>query len=246
MAFPIKFLQRFLTRCSGGPTADVTAASTLRDHILANMAELNGGGPSRSRLLQSMQECVEHAELLMRNLERAANLISSFKQVAIDRSENVRRQFDLTVTIAEILRTLTPLYKHTPYRLRAELAPDIRLDSYPGALGQILTHLVSNSVLHGFEGRDHGQMLLATRLAGDHEVEMTFSDDGQGMPEAVLKKIFDPFFTTKLGRGSSGLGMHIVYNLITTLLGGKVSIVSEPGGRTMLAMVIPLSAPKSD
>lgn len=221
----------------------VMFASTLRDHVVNNLNDIRDGQVRRSDLMRSLEASAHGAELLLRSLDRAANLVSSFKQVAIDQSSNHRRSFALSQTLEEVLATISPMYKKLPYKLERHLDADVDMDSYPGAIGQVLTNLVSNSILHGFEGRSQGTMRLSTRTVGADLVELLFNDDGCGIPEKNQERVFDPFFTTKLGHGSSGLGMHLVYNLVTNLLGGKISIVSSVSSGTLVSILLPLRAP---
>ena len=116
------------------------------------------------------------------------------------------------------------------------------MDSYPGPLGQVVTNFVNNALLHAFEGRLAGTVIIRASPTNEEEVRMTVSDDGNGIPEADQRRIFDPFFTTKLGRGGSGLGLNIVYNIVTTVLGGKVSVDSRGAGTTF-TLRMPVSAP---
>ncbi|QDL55069.1 ATP-binding protein [Rhodoferax aquaticus] len=205
----------------------VTIASTMQDHTQTLVNEIHAPRPRKSLIESSLLACNEGAEVLVRTLMRAAELVRSFKQVAVDQSSDKRRAFDLSTMLKELLTTLVPLYNKTPYTLTTDLAPDIAMESYPGALGQVLTNLISNSLSHGFEGRAQGTMHLRTRTLNEGWVELVFSDDGVGIPEQHRDKVFDPFFTTKLGRGGSGLGMHIVYNLVTNVLGGHIELLKN-------------------
>lgn len=218
-------------------------ASTLQDNAGGALGELCGERPRRSVTLRLLEEGREMAALLVRTLQRAAELVSSFKQVAVDQSSDQRRRFNLAQTLQEILATLKPMYQHTPFTLRAELSGAIEMDNYPGALSQIITNLVSNALAHGFDGRDRGEMQLRAGARDDGQVEIRFRDDGNGIDAASLQRVFDPFYTTKLGQGGSGLGMHIVYNLVTGLLGGTITLHSEPGAGTELLIVLPRVAP---
>ena len=120
---------------------------------------------------------------------------------------------------------------------------DIIMDSFPGPYGQALTNLIFNAVTHGFTNRPGGHMLIAAHRLGKDHVEITFSDDGIGIPEAIQRHVFDPFFTTRRAEGSTGLGLYIVHNLVTQQLGGTVTLASTPGRGTNIQMTLPLIAP---
>lgn len=221
----------------------VTVASTLQEHAETMVNELATAQPRRSILKQLTQETSHGADILMRSLNRAAQLILSFKQVAVDQSSDHRRQFDLSNALVEILLTLEPVYAKTPYRLHTELEQGIQMESYPGALAQILTNSITNAITHGFENKESGNMHLRTRITDAGQVEILFSDDGIGIPSQHIARVFDPFFTTKLGKGGSGLGMHIVFNLVTEVLGGKIELRSTAPSGTTLIMLFPQIAP---
>lgn len=222
----------------------VTVASTLHDKTYEFLDLVKQNQLRRSSLTEYAQSASTGMELLMRNLHTARELLRSFKQVAVDQASNQRRQFDLRVFLQELTVTVSPLYKATPYTLELDLAAGLQMDSYPGPLGQILTNLIGNAILHGFEHRTHGQMNLRTSAAGTEHVVLEFEDDGIGMSESVQKRVFDPFFTTKLGRGGSGLGMHIVYNLVCGVLGGTISLNSVAGQGTRFTLRLPRVAPE--
>ncbi|HEY0845241.1 MAG TPA: ATP-binding protein [Noviherbaspirillum sp.] len=223
----------------------VTVASTLMEQTEAMLIDEREGRLRRSIFDRYLENAATGTELLLRTLQRASELVSSFKQVAVDQSSDQRRRFDLQHVLQEVAVTLAPTYKKTPYKLVLDLAPDIELDSFPGPLGQVITNFITNSLTHGFEERDTGTMRLATRKLDGEQAEIVFSDDGIGIPDENQKRVFDPFFTTKLGQGGSGLGMNIVYNLVTNVLGGKITLRSAPGKGTTLVVVLPLHAPEA-
>lgn len=148
------------------------------------------------------------ADILLRNLRRASELVVSFKQVAVDQTSAQRREFALAEVVAEILLTLQPTIRKTPYDIVNDIPADIVCDSYPGALGQVVANLINNALLHGFEGRAQGVVQIGARLLDDQQFELSIADDGCGISVADQSRIFDPFFTTKLGRGGSGLAAH--------------------------------------
>jgi signal transduction histidine kinase len=162
------------------------------------------------------------------NTQRAAALVRSFKQVAVDQSSGEQRSFNLGNYLNEVLLSLQPKLKGRPVTVAVDCAKDITLESYPGAVSQIVTNMVMNSLVHGFEEGQAGRIDIRAALEGD-TVTLAYVDDGAGMDEEQLGKLFDPFFTTKRGTGGSGLGAHILYNLVTGALGGSVHVESAPG-----------------
>jgi len=206
----------------------VTAASHLSTESKRVQASLADGSMKRSDLDAYLATAGDSSELILRNLKRADHLVKSFKQVAVDQSSEQRRVVDLAEYLDEILTSLHPRLKRTGHRVLVECDPVIRAHTYPGALYQVIVNLVINSLVHGFETRENGTVRIGVRC-DDGQIEIDFSDDGCGMSEAVRTRIFEPFFTTKRGQGGSGLGMHIVYNLVTQMLGGTVLCESVPG-----------------
>ncbi len=223
----------------------VTVASTLQDKTREFEAVVASGQVRRSSLDGYMEGARTACDLLLRSLSQASELVGSFKQVAVDQTSAQRRRFDLRMVVEEVAATLAPMLKKTPFKLDLDLADKLSMDSYPGSLGQVITNLVTNSLAHAFEGRKQGVMRLRTWRRGPRQVGIEFLDDGVGIPEQDLKRVFDPFFTTKLGRGGSGLGLHIVYNLVTRVLGGRVAVSSQPESGTRFEFVLPIKAPES-
>jgi PAS domain S-box-containing protein len=221
-------------------------ASTLKEHAANLASELGSGKPRRTILNELIAETKKGADILVRSLERAAQLIISFKQVSVDQSSNHRRSFDLGKSLEEILLTLEPMYRRSAHKLTLDLQAGIQMESYPGALAQIVTNAISNALNHAFENQAQGLMQLSSRRIDQEQVEIIFSDNGCGILLENLKRVFDPFFTTKLGQGGSGLGMNIVYNLVTEVLGGKVELHSELGKGSSLIIRLPLIAPQHE
>jgi signal transduction histidine kinase len=221
----------------------LTVASTLA-HRCANFADQIASGPvRRSLLVEHAASCRDAANQLVVNLERAGELIQSFKQVAADRSHADRRTFDLQLVTEQIVASVRPGLPKSRDSIAVEMPFDIAMDSYPGDYGQVLTNLIFNAVTHGFADRPSGRMLIKARRLGTEEVEVTFSDDGSGIPEDVQRHVFDPFFTTRRAQGSTGLGLYIVHNLVTQQLGGRITLVSAPGNGTTICMTLPRLAP---
>jgi signal transduction histidine kinase len=221
----------------------LTVASTLA-HRSANFTDqIASGQVRRAMLIEFADGCRGATEQLVANLQRAGGLIQSFKQVAVDRSSDDRRPFDLKLATEQVIASLrAPLLK-SQSSLAVEMPSNITLDSYPGAYGQVLTNLIFNAVTHGFTDGLGGYVLVKAHRLGTDQVEITFSDDGGGIPEEVQRRVFDPFFTTRRPQGSTGLGLYVVHNLVTQQLGGRIALVSAPGKGTTICMTLPLHAP---
>ena len=220
----------------------VTVATTFAARTEDMAREFASGGLRRSSFDAYMDNAREAGELLMRSLQRAQELVRSFKQVAVDQSSENRRPFELGEMLHEIAVTLGPMLKGAHCTLDIAPANALQMDSYPGALGQILTNLISNALIHAFAGRPEGHISVTTQ-AGLDNVSIRITDNGNGIDSTSLQRIFDPFFTTRLGKGGSGLGLYIVYNLVTRTLGGQIDVQSTPGKGTRFTLVLPCTAP---
>ena len=219
----------------------VTMASTLTANLTEFLTEVKTGVLNRSKLENFEAESLRSLELLENSLQHAAQLIHSFKQVAVDQTSSKRREFNLYDTLHEITQTLDHKIKRTNIKYSIEGPKDIVLDSFPGPLGQVITNLFNNAMLHGFEGKDEGEIQIRFTLLGN-EVRLLFSDNGNGVEEDNISKLFDPFYTTKLGKGGSGLGLNIVHSIVNNLMGGDIHVESRIG--TTFEMKLPLIAPR--
>ena len=223
----------------------LTVASTLA-HRCANFADQIVSGPMRrSRLVEFTGGCIDAANQLVANLQRAAELIQSFKQVTADSSHASQRSFDLRFATEQIVASVRPGLPKDRHSIALEMPSDIILDSYPGAYGQVLTNIIFNAVTHGFGDRPGGHVLIKARRLDPEQVEISFSDDGVGIPEDIQRHVFDPFFTTRRAQGCTGLGLYIVHNLVTDQLGGRISLASASGKGTIICMTLPVLAPGS-
>ena len=221
----------------------VTVASTLHDRTAEFSDHVADGTLKRSSLNSYLETARTASDLLLRSLNQARNLVASFKQVAVDQTSDQRRTFDLGEVVGEVLTTLSPSIRKTPFSVTVEIPPGIVMDSYPGPLGQVVSNFVNNALLHAFDGRLAGTIALRATPGEENDICMTVSDNGNGIPEEHLRRIFDPFFTTKLGQGGSGLGLNIVYNIVSQILGGRVSVESRVGAGTTFVLKMPLCAP---
>ena len=206
----------------------VTAASSMLGQARDVLEKYNSGQLTNSGLKSYLETTMETAELVLGNLARAAELVRSFKRVAVDQEQGDVRRFSLKGHCEEVLRSLYPQLKHTNIKCVFDCEDGLMVNTYPGALSQIITNFVMNSVNHGFDVGAHGELNLSLRSIGD-SVEMVYRDNGCGIPPENLDKVFDPFFTTGRAQGGSGLGMHIVYNLVTQQLAGEIELSSQPG-----------------
>lgn len=228
------------------PIGNSVMVATTLDAKAREFAELAGHGSiRRSQINDYVSDSLTGTEMLLRNLQQAHDLIHSFKQVAVDQSSDRRREFDLRTTCDEIAATMAPVLRKTPHRLLIDIPEGIRMNSYPGPLGQIIGNFVNNALLHAFGEVTAGEMRLSAEPVDNTGfVRIRFADNGCGMPADVLKRIFDPFFTTRLGQGGSGLGLNIAYNLATRILGGDIDATSTPGRGTCFTLIVPNNPPE--
>jgi PAS domain S-box-containing protein len=220
----------------------VTAASHLEDATRRLMREVEEGRLSRRALLDYQQDALDSTRLILANLRRAGQLIRSFKQVAVDQSSEQAREIQLKSYLDEVLLSLGPALKKTRHQISVKCPEELRLFTYPGAISQILVNLVMNSLIHGFEGIEQGHIDIQCE-GYDEEWLLLYRDNGVGMSEEVRQRVFEPFFTTKRGQGGSGLGLHVVYNLVTQLLGGSLDCISAPGQGVEFQIQMPRRVP---
>lgn len=216
----------------------VTATTHVQGELRGWRKLHEAGTLDQGRLSAVFDELDVAMRILDNNTRRGAELVHSFKQIAVDQSSGQRRSFDLADYLDEILLSLKPRLKQASCSVKVDCSPGIRMDSFPGALSQVVTNLIMNSLLHAFDGRAGGTIGVQARLDGG-DVLLSVSDDGVGMAAADLKRFFDPFFTTKRGSGGTGLGAHIVFNQVTNVLGGSIRATSNPGAGLQVQMRLP-------
>ncbi len=195
----------------------------------------------RSDLSAFLDSLKESSGLITRGLHSASHLVNSFKQVAADRSNEQRREFSLQQISREIIATVQGRIASEGRQIFLDIPDSIKMDSYPGPLGQVISNLINNALLHAFLGKVGGNMLLSARLLSMEKAEIIFHDDGCGIAPNNLKRIFEPFFTTTMGKGSNGLGLNISYNIVTSILNGEISAASQLGVGTRFTLVLPLN-----
>lgn len=221
----------------------VTAASTLHDQTQTFTDQLKAG-ITRSALDRFVDNTRLASDIVLRNLQRAAELVTSFKHVAVDQTSDQRRQFSLDEVVSETLLTLGPGIRKSGHSVIKQMGEDVTMDSYPGALSQIVANLINNAFIHAFGDKEHGTVRVEAGPLGSDEVILVVSDDGCGIAPENIERIFNPFFTTRLGSGGSGLGLHITYNQVTGMLGGQIRAESTPGAGTRFVLTMPRIAPR--
>ncbi|SEH43828.1 ATP-binding protein [Magnetospirillum fulvum] len=222
----------------------LTGASTLAVETDRIRKLYQSDDMSQSDFEEYLDIANRSTRLLMSNMERAASLIQSFKQVAVDQVSDERRCFDLADYIDEVLTSLHPALRKSGIEIGVECPSGLEIDGFPGGLSQVLTNLVLNAINHGFEGGRHGKITITADQPDAASVRVRVGDDGKGIPSANLGRIFDPFFTTRRTAGGSGLGLHIVYNIVTGTLKGGIEVDSAEGVGTTFSIVFPRIAEK--
>jgi len=216
------------------------SATTLGDESQRIEKAVAGQRLRRDDFDAYLQLCRDSTDMMQRNLRRAADLVRHFKQVeGGERGDEPLLRFRLLDAVEDAVKSFGPSLRGTAHRVEVQVPDDIVLHSYLGALGQVLTNLMSNALRHGFEGRAEGVIRIAGRAVAGGVVELVFEDDGAGIPPGRLDRIFDPFYTTKLGQGGSGIGLYLVYKLVYRVLGGSIDVKSEAGHGTRFVITLP-------
>jgi PAS domain S-box-containing protein len=221
----------------------LTVASSLERKVALFAEEVARGDLRRSSLTDFIESNRDAAAQLVANLNRAAELIQSFKQVAADRNYSDMRMFDLADLTEQVVMSLKPGLRKQNLALSVDCQPNLMMNSYPGPYGQVLTNLFLNTIAHAFPNGGGGAVQIIVRASGADHVEVLFTDDGVGMNAEVRRRAFDPFFTTRRDQGGTGLGLHIVHSIVTSRLGGRLHLHSEPGKGTRVQIILPRTAP---
>ncbi len=223
----------------------ITAASAFSDDLIALSTAYDNDEMSQEEFEEFLDFGKQFTGLIVSNLNQAANLVQSFKQVAVDQSSEEKRTFVMLTYLEEILLTLKPKLNRIYHTIQIECAENLTLYSHPGAWYQIVTNLVLNSVIHGYAEGEHSNLFFNIQT-NNGELNFEYQDDGCGIPSENLDKIFAPFFTTRRGQGGSGLGLHIIYNLVTQRLGGTIRCESELGVGTKFIIDLPYITKATD
>src|SRR5882762_7593174 len=221
----------------------LTVASAFINKTKRFEADVTSGDVRRSVLTEFIAASREAASQIMINLGNAVDLIQSFKQVAADRNVSDRRRFDLGEVTEQVVKGLRFGLRSQNFTVHVECEPNLAMNSYPGPYGQVLTNLVLNSATHAFPDGARGSIHIAAQASGKDKIEVLFSDNGCGMSPEVKRQVFDPFFTTRRDQGSTGLGLHIVHNIVTNRLGGRINLETKPGAGTKIRIIVPREAP---
>jgi signal transduction histidine kinase len=223
--------------------SSLTVASTLQRKAELFAAEVARGDLRHSTLIGFLKLVTEASAQLVTNLDRAAERVQSFKQVAADQIESYRRSFDAGELTGQVLSQFERQLRQRDIALSLRCEPGLAMDSYPGPFGQVLTNLAVNAMTHAFPGGRTGNINVSVRAAGHEHIELSFADDGCGMSPDVERRAFDPFFTTRRHDGASGLGLHIVHSIVVDRLGGQLRLESKPEMGTTWRLVLPRTAP---
>ena len=206
----------------------VTAASVLQDRLDTLNAQYQQQSITHPQMQNFLEDASQTTRLLQSNLQRASSLIASFKQVSVDQTSEAERTFNLKTYLEEIGQTLAPHFSSPRHTITIDCPEALEIHCAPGVIAQLLTNMIVNSLTHGFESSQSGTISVIVSLAND-EIHMIYQDDGKGVNTHDLARLFDAFFTTRAHSGGSGLGTHIMYNLVTQSLQGTISPVSNPG-----------------
>lgn len=221
----------------------VTAASYLSERSRSLAQRFEAGSLTREELAKFIAQSNDSAAMVLSNLQRAAELIRSFKQVAVDQTGGQRRSFYMKEYLEEVIRSLSPQLGRTSHVVDLMCPVELEVMTSPGDISQIITNLVMNSLIHGFDGVACGHIGIEVSVEGE-EIILRYRDDGRGIAPEHLPHIFEPFFTTRRGQGGSGLGLHVVYNIVTQGLAGRISCASKPGQGVLFEIRLPGQSPQ--
>jgi signal transduction histidine kinase len=219
----------------------VTAASHLEELTKTLTAQFAAGTMKKSDLANFIASSQETVQIILANLARAENLIQSFQKIAVDQSSETWQTVELVGYLQDILVSLTPKLKKTKIKVSIQCPETLRINTMPGALSQIITNFVTNSLIHGFDEGQEGEIVIAAKSKKQATI-LTYADNGKGIARENLGRIFEPFFTTTRGRGGSGLGLPLVYNIVTRSLKGSITASGKPGEGVKFTLILPDSA----
>ncbi len=217
----------------------LTSATYIDELVKEAESDFKNNELTKRKFATLLGDLKDSVQLLTDSLFRTSQLVLSFKQIAVDQSDTQKLYFDLCDYINKIVLSLKHEYKNTPHSIKVHCSGKIEIESYPGAFAQIFTNLIMNSLIHGFDGIIEGTITIDIKKINSN-LFIIYSDTGKGIPKSDIKRIFEPFFTTKRGSGGSGLGMNIVYNLVTQKLDGTIQVKSERNIGVKFIIQLPL------
>jgi signal transduction histidine kinase len=216
----------------------ITASSHLESSTKEFSLQYRNNTLTKKCLEKQLDISQSTSTLISNNLAKAANLVQSFKDVSVDQTSNKKRKFNIKNYINEVIVSLGPKLRGTQYSILVQCEDDLVIFSKLGDFSQILTNLVINALIHAFDNAKKGDIIITIKKSGEF-LKLIFDDNGNGMSPETREKIFEPFFTTKRGSGGSGLGMHMVYNLVTQSLNGTITCSSTLGQGTQFEIIVP-------
>ena len=217
----------------------LTASSYLKERCDHLQELYNNDQMSQTHFEEFLTVVDDSSDMILKNINRATDIIQNFKKVAVDQSVEDKRCFNVRNYFDEIIKSLHPKLKHHNHVINVDVAENLSIESYPGSFYQIFSNLILNSVIHGFESIENGNITISVS-ADDKRLYIEYRDNGQGMPAAILKNVFDPFVTTKRNKGGTGLGAHIVYNIVTQQLQGRIKCESEVNQGVLFSIEMPV------
>ena len=219
----------------------ITANSLVMDDTVEITNKIAAAKLSKGRMTRYIETSLKSLSMSEKALERVKGLLTNFKLVAADQIVIDKREINLATYIDEVMSTLSVEMKnhHVEYEFSGEM--EVLITTLPGVFAQVLTNLVMNSIVHGFDKLDSGDITINLATNNQNDAIVTYSDNGKGMDHHVLENIFEPFFTTKRGKGSTGLGMNIVYNIINQQLKGNITVNSEQDAGTVITITLPIT-----
>ncbi len=217
----------------------LTSASFLQDKTNAYAKQNATGNMNILNSDKFVGSAVEASNMVLLNISRAVDLVNSFKQVAVDQTGEIVRSFNLKKYLDDIIFSLQPQIKKSGHAISVNCPDDFMLESYPGAFYQIVSNLVMNSLIHGFKDSLKGLIKINISI-NERNLFFTYEDNGKGIAPENTGRIFDPFFTTRRNQGGTGLGLHIVYNIVTQRLSGQIHCDDHQGQGALFKIRIPL------
>jgi two-component system NtrC family sensor kinase len=220
----------------------LTTSTAMQTDLQAMNEAVSGTSVRRSDLTKGIGRLLQGLRLTFDNLHRASEMVHSFKQVAVNQADEDRRRFELKAWLSELMAKLAPLLSHQGLAVEVQCPPGIELNSYPGALAQVISNLAFNTAGHAYPGKSGGKFTISVDQPEPKSVRLVCSDEGVGIPDDLQPHVFDPFVTTGRDSGKAGLGLHIAFNIVASSLNGRLQLENKQGPGTQIAIEIPVAA----